>query len=101
MVRGLEERETDIDVAVLVEPGETLEGSLDVLCRDVTDFLGLEDADEPPVAVGVVHEEEGIALDDVCLALYGGGEGVEGVDEVKVDGLVGDGEGGRAVVVGM
>ena len=78
---------------MFVEPGEPLEGGLDVLRRDVADLLGLEDPDEPPVAVAIVHEEEAVALDDVGLALYGGGEGVEGIDEIEVDGLVGDGEG--------
>ena len=90
---------TYVDVAVLVESGQTFEGRLDILGGNVTNFLGLEDANKPPVAVAVVHQEERIALYDICLAFDCGSEAVEGIDEVEVDGLVWDGEGGGAVVV--
>jgi hypothetical protein len=88
-----------VDIAVLVETREPLEGRLDILSGDVANLLSLEDAHEPPVAVTVVHEDERVTLDDAGLALDGGGEGMEGIHEVKVDGLIGDRERRGAVVV--
>ncbi len=75
---------------MLVEPRETFPGRLDVLGRDVPDRLSLEDADEPPVRVAVVEQEEFVALDDARLAVDRSKKGVQGVDEVEVDVVVRD-----------
>lgn len=82
-----------------VEPRESLERRLDILCGNIADLLCLEDLDEPPVAVRVVHEHKRVALEDIGLAVDGRGERVQRVDEVEVDALVGDGELAAAVVV--
>ena len=76
---------------MFVQPGETFERRLDVLCGNVTNFLGLENTDEPPIAVTVVHQEETVAFDDVRLSLHDNSEAVQRVDEVKVDGFVWNG----------
>ena len=90
---------TYVNVTVLVETGKTLKGRLYVFSRDIADVLCFEDADQPPVAVCVVHEEETVALDDAGLTLDGRSKAVEGIDQVKVDTLVWNGEGRGAVVV--
>ena len=78
---------------MLVEPGETFEGGLNVFGGDVANLLGLENTDQPPVAVTIVHKEKRVALDDVGLTFNGGSKAVEGVDEVEVDGFIWDGQG--------
>ena len=84
---------------MLVQARQALKRRLDILRGYVADLLGLQDAHEPPVAVAVVHEKEGVALDDIRLAFYGRCEAVEGVHKIEVDGLIGDRERRRAVIV--
>lgn len=84
---------------MFVQPCETFEWGLYILCRNVTDLLCFEYTDKPPIAVAIIHEKQAVTLDDVCLALNGGSKTVKSVDQVKVYGLVWDGEGGGAVVV--
>jgi hypothetical protein len=74
---------------VFIQPRQTFKWCLDILRRDITDLLGLEDANKPPVAVTIVHEEQTIALHYIGLAIDGCCEAVEGIDEIKVYGLVG------------
>lgn len=84
---------------MFVQPRETLKGRLNILCGDITDILGLEDTDEPPITVTVVHKEQAIALYYAGLTLYGGCEAVEGVDQIKVDRFIGNRKGRGTVVV--
>ena len=83
---------THVDILVLVQARQALKRRLDVLRGYVADLLGLQDAHEPPVAVAIVHEEKAVTFDDVCLTLYCCDEGLNGVDQVKVDGFGGDGQ---------
>ena len=53
----------------------------------------------PPVAVAFIHQEKGVAFDDIGLAFYGCSKAVEGIDEVEVDRLIGDGKRGRAIII--
>lgn len=92
---------------MLVKSRQPLERCLDVLRRDVADRLRLEDPHQPPVRVAIVQQEELVPLDDARLPVDGREEGVERVDEAKVDVLVRDrrgggqrvGEGARVVLV--
>lgn len=70
---------------MFVQPRETFKGRLDILCRNISDILGLEDTDEPPIAVAVVHKEQAIALDYAGLTLDCGCEAMQRVDQIKVD----------------
>jgi hypothetical protein len=60
-----------INISMLVEPGETFEWSLYVFSRYITDFLCFEYANEPPVAIAIVHQDETVAFYDTGLALDG------------------------------
>ena len=69
---------TYIDISVFIESGETPKRRL-CFCGYISDFPSLEDADEPPVAVAVVHPKEAVTMVDIRLSVYGCGGTVEGV----------------------
>ena len=86
---------------MLVQSCETLEGGFNVFGRDVAYFLSFENANEPPVAVAVVHQEEAVPFDDIRLTVHSSCKAMQSVHEVKVNGLIRNRERGRTVVVGM
>jgi hypothetical protein len=61
---------------MFIEPRETFEWSLYIFCWYITDFLCFEYANEPPVAIAIVHQDETVAFYDAGLAFHGGGEAV-------------------------
>lgn len=91
--------DTHVYVAVLVETSQAFEGRFNVFGRNVSYFLGFQDTHQPPVAVAVVHQKQTVTLDDIGLAFHGRCEAVEGIDQVKVDGFVRDGQRRGTVVI--
>jgi hypothetical protein len=67
-------KRTYVDIAMLIEPSETLERCFDIFCRYIPNFLCFENANEPPVAIAIVHQDEAVALYNTSLALDGCGE---------------------------
>ena len=61
---------------MLIEPRKTLERRFYIFCWYIPDLLCSEDADEPPVAIAIIHQDEAVALDDGGLAFNGCGEAV-------------------------
>ena len=61
------------------ESGETFKHRL-CFCGYISDPPSPEDVDELPVAVAVIHHKKAVAMDDICLSIYGCSETVEGVD---------------------
>lgn len=89
---------TYIHVAMFVESREALIRSFDVFSGNVPDLLRFQDANEPPVAVAIVHEKQAVPLGDICLSFDGCDECVERIDEIKVDGGIWDFRDRAAVV---
>ena len=71
-------KSTYSDVSVFIESGETSKRHLSY-CGYISDFQSLEDADEPPLAVAVVHQKEAVTTDGIRLSVYGCSETLEGV----------------------
>ena len=61
------------------ESGKTFKQRL-CFCGYISDFLSIEDADEPPVAVAVIHQKEAVTTEDTRLSVHSCDETVEGVD---------------------
>jgi len=62
---------------MFIEPCETLEWSLDIFSWYVANLLRLENTNEPPVAIAIVHQDEAIAFYDAGLALDSRSEAME------------------------
>lgn len=43
------------------------------------------DSDKPPVAVAIVEEDHSVPLRGICLAINGGNEGMQSIDELEVN----------------
>lgn len=72
---------------MFIQSSQPFERSFNVFSWNVTDFSSLEDSHEPPVAVAVIHEDEAVSLDHICLTLHRGDKRLNGVYEIKVDGF--------------
>jgi hypothetical protein len=56
---------------MLIEPSKTLKRSLYIFCGYIPNFLCFENANEPPVAIAIIHQDEAVAFYNTGLALNG------------------------------